>query len=216
MKGKALKKPQGKPIKEITSAGEAFQNSLIKIDPKEPKVKPTFLRPNPNGANQYNLDPRQKLCWELYVTPGTDYFSNARKSGIKAGYEVDYADQITSSEWFKDRIRRLNLYSKGVMVLEETLLTEHIVQKIGMFGPIIDPVKKEYVYEVDSSILALKNKAATFVTQTLGKDDGFSSRNEVTGKDGKEFLGVPILGVDFQKIIDAEDEPITIEPASNV
>lgn len=162
----------------------------------EPKVLPTFLRPetNPNGANQWLLDPRQLKTWEYYVNiKDKSTFGNAYRSAVKAGYTEKTSAQITTQTWFLEKLRKSNLYNKGVKVLDEVMQTEHIVKKIGMFGPIIDPIKKEYVYEVDTAILKLKNQAAMFVTERLGKDDGFSTRNELTGKDGKD-LPIPILG----------------------
>lgn len=41
---------------------------------------------NPNGANQYLIDPRQKKCWDLYVNPKSETFGNALQSALKAGY----------------------------------------------------------------------------------------------------------------------------------
>lgn len=142
---------------------------------------------NPNGANQYQLDPRQKLCWEAYVNPKSPTFANAKQSAIKAGYEEDYADQITSSEWFKGKLRRLNMLSKGEEVLEQTLEVEHIVPMISMFGPVIDPKTKEPFKRVDTGILKIKQDSAKFITSTLGKNEGYSTRTEHTGADGEDL-----------------------------
>ena len=134
--------------------------------------------PNPNGANQYQLDPRQKLCWELYVNPKSETFGNGTQSAIKAGYEPDYADQITTVEWFKGRVRRLNMLSKGEKVLDETL----------------DYIAVDENGKVDVGIGRLKLDAAKVVVTTLGKDEGYSTRIEQTGKDGKD-LPTPIIMV---------------------
>lgn len=128
--------------------------------------------PNPNGANQYQLDPRQKLCWESYINPRSETFGNATQSAIKAGYEPDYADQITTIEWFKGKLRRLNMLSKGERVLEETL--EYIA------------LNEEG--KVDVGIARIKLDAAKHVTSTLGKEEGYSNRSEITGKDGKDLV----------------------------
>lgn len=124
--------------------------------------------PNPNGSNQYQLDPRQKLCWELYVDPRSETFGNATQSAIKAGYTADYADQITTVDWFKGKVRRLNMLSKGEKVLEETL----------------DYIAVNEEGKVDASIARIKLDAAKVVVTTLGKDEGYSTRVESTGKDG--------------------------------
>lgn len=128
--------------------------------------KPT----NPNGANQYTFDPRQKLCWELYIDPKSKTFGNATQSAIKAGYEPDYADQITTVNWFKGKVRKLNLVSKAERNLNEFLDLD----------------------DKDPAIKRIKLDATKFVASTLGKNEGFSTRTEVTGKDGKE-LPTPIL-----------------------
>lgn len=127
------------------------------------------MTPNPNGANQYNLDPRQKLCWDLYVNPKSETFGNATQSAVKAGYEYDYADQITTSEWFKGRLRRLNMLGKAEKALDETL----------EYNPINEEGK------IDPAIARVRLDAAKHITNTLGKDEGYSSRTEVTGKNGE-------------------------------
>ncbi len=133
---------------------------------------------NPNGANQYQLDPRQKLCWESYINPKSETFGNATQSAIKAGYEPDYADQITTVEWFKGKLRRLNMLSKGEKVLDETL----------------DYIAIDDKGKIDVGIARIKLDAAKVVVTTLGKDEGYSTRVENTGKDGAE-LPTPIINV---------------------
>lgn len=126
---------------------------------------------NINGANQYQLDPRQKLCWELYINPRSETFGNGLQSAIKAGYEPDYANQITTVTWFKDKVRRLNMLGKGEKVLDETLDYE---------------VRNEEG-RIDSAIARVKLDAAKVVVTTLGKDEGYSTRNEVTGANGESL-----------------------------
>ena len=124
------------------------------------KKKP---KANPNGANQYLLDPRQKECWDLYVNPKSKTFGNATQSAIKAGYEPDYADQITTAEWFKGKIRRLNLLDKAERNLDKIL---------------------DLPLEDKANIVL---DASKFIAKTLGKDEGYSDRSELTGKDGKDI-----------------------------
>lgn len=125
------------------------------------KKKP---KANPNGANQYLLDPRQKECWDLYVNPKSETFGNATQSAIKVGYEPDYADQITTAEWFKGKIRRLNLLDKAERNLDKILDL---------------PLKDKANVVLDAS---------KFIAKTLGKDEGYSDRSEITGKDGESLL----------------------------
>lgn len=123
---------------------------------------------NPYGANQFMMDPRQKLCWENYVNPKSETFGNATQSAIKAGYEPDYADQITVTGWFKDKVRRLNMLSKAEKVLDEAL---EIIPLDELGNP-------------DSALHRVKLDAAKFIASTQGKDEGYSTRTENTGPNG--------------------------------
>lgn len=118
---------------------------------------------NPNGANQYLLDPRQKKCWEDYINPKSETFGNATQSAIGAGYEPDYADQITTVDWFKGKVRRLNMLGKAENVLDKTL---------------------------DGEDIKLAQDTAKFIAKTLGKNEGYSERTELTGNDGKDLMPV--------------------------
>jgi hypothetical protein len=120
---------------------------------------------NPNGANQYTLDPRQKLCWERYINPKSKTYSNALQSALAAGYTETTAHQITTEKWFIEKVRRINLLGKGEKVLEETLDYDSFDPETG---------------KVDASVGRLKLDAAKHVTSTLGKDDGYSQKQEVT------------------------------------
>lgn len=118
---------------------------------------------NPNGSNQYQLDPRQLTCWNFYVDPRSETFGNATQSALKAGYEFETADKITSTDWFLGKRRRLNMLSKAEKVLDETL--DYIA--IGEEG------------KVDVGIGRLKLDAAKVIATTLGKDEGYSSKLEI-------------------------------------
>jgi hypothetical protein len=131
---------------------------------------------NPYKVNQFTLDPRQLLCWKSYTDPKSETFGNARQSAIKAGYEEDYANQITVTEWFKVKVRRIGLLDKAEKVLEETLD--------------LDTLDEEG--KKDKGLHALKLDAAKFIAKTQGKNEGYSERQELTGKDGAP-LPTPIL-----------------------
>lgn len=119
------------------------------------------------NANQYLCDPRQKLCWDLYVNPKSETFGNGFQSGIKAGYEKNTAKQITRSDWFIEKIRRLNMLSKAEKVLDDCL-------------------------EMDTAdaphLLKIKQDTAKFVAERLGKKEGYTTRSELTGADGKDIM----------------------------
>lgn len=124
---------------------------------------------NPYNANQYVLDPRQKLCWELYINPKSETFGNATQSAIKAGYSPSHADTITTEDWFRGKVRRLNMLSKAEKALDETL----------DYNP-LDPETGK----IDVGVARVRMDAVKLTTTTLGKDEGYSTRQEVTGKDG--------------------------------
>lgn len=136
---------------------------------------------NPYGANQYTLDPRQKLCWEFYINPKSETFGNALQSALKAGYEETYSTQITATQWFIDKVRRLNMLSKAEKVLEEMIeldINNH--QKIG----------DEVVIRKDPALAKIKQDTAKFLAERLGKNDGYSSRTELTGAEGERLFEV--------------------------
>lgn len=140
-------------------------------------------KPNPNGANQFQLDPRQKLCWESYINPKSETFGNARQSAIKAGYVEDYADQITTAEWFLGKLRRLNLLGKAEKVLDQTLEMDD-TEQVNING--------ETVTKRNPALTKIKQDSAKFLAERLGKSEGYSTRSELTGADGKD-LPIPIL-----------------------
>jgi len=143
-------------------------------------------KPNPNGANQYQLDPRQKMCWELYINPKSETFGNGTQSAIKAGYEPDYADQITTVEWFKGKLRRLNMLSKAEKVLEEMVEMDDMESAEDEDG--------YKIYKRNPALAKIKQDTSKFLAERLGKDDGYSVRQEHTGKDGDQIsVGVIIL-----------------------
>ena len=127
-----------------------------------------MIKTNPNGANQYNDDPRQKLCWDLYVNPSSETFANGLQSALKAGYSESHACTITTEEWFQDKVRRMNMLRKAEKVFDKTLgySTEDEEGKI------------------KTDLLRVQADVAKHITSTLGKNDGYSTRNEVTGANG--------------------------------
>ena len=160
------------------------------------------IKTNPNGANQYLLDPRQDKCWELYINPKSTTYGNAYQSAIKSGYAKTTGINITKEKWFLERTRRMNLLSKGEKILEKTLDMETNLPVIGQFGPIMIPTGKfktngreikKLLYGENDRLLKIQQDSAKFVTERLGKNKGYSTRSELTGADGKD-LPAPIYG----------------------
>ena len=138
--------------------------------------------PNPNGSKQYVMDPRQKMCWDLYVNPNSGTFGNALQSAIKAGYTEGTANQITTEEWFIGKLRRLNMLNKAEKVLEEML--EMPVEVLEWEGR---AEEAEQVVNTSPALVKVKQDTAKFIAERVGKEH-YSSRSEITGKDGKDFV----------------------------
>lgn len=130
---------------------------------------------NPNGANGTTSDPREQICWDFYVESITKGQVNAYASAIKAGYEESSAKQITVRRWFLERLENLerqNMLSKAEKVLKKTL--EYSSEEIDNEGK----------QKVKTDLLRIQTDVAKHLTSTLGKDKGYSTRQENTGKDG--------------------------------
>jgi len=139
-------------------------------------------KPNPNGANQFVLDPRRKLFWEEYNNPTAEFFSNAYQAAMKVGYTEATAAVITTQEWFIDKLRRLNMLGKAEKVLDKTLTYEPIDEK----------------GEIKVDLVRVQVDVAKHITKTLGKDEGYSERQEHTGKDGKDLNDPTVLTLEEQ------------------
>jgi hypothetical protein len=127
---------------------------------------------NPNGANQFQLDPRQKLCWESYINPKSETFGNALQSALKAGYEETYSTQITATEWFIEKVRRLNMLGKAEKILDKTLEEGYDEQEILIDGLPSGKVKRE------PSLSKIQQDTAKFIAERLGKSEGYNTKTE--------------------------------------
>lgn len=122
-------------------------------------------RSNPFSVNQYTLlDPRQKVCWDYFLNPRSDTFSNARQSAIKAGYTETTANQITTEKWFTERVRRLNMVSKAERNIDEVLELQ---------------IKDPLTGKIDPVAIANRTRVDMFVLERLGKDEGYSTKQEL-------------------------------------
>lgn len=131
---------------------------------------------NPNGANQFQLDPRQKLCWDFYIDPKSETFGNATQSAIKAGYGVAYADIITQADWFGAKLWRLNSVVTGEKKLKELLELD-----------LLNGGDK-----VDVGIAKIQADIAKLLVTTQGRNEGYSTKTETDIKsDGKAIQMIP-------------------------
>lgn len=123
-------------------------------------------------ANQHTNDEREQKCWDFYIESVVNGTENGYESAIKAGYSEDHSRNITMQGWFKERLSKLkrkDMLSKAERVLEKTL-TYSTEDEEG--NPKAD-------------ILRIQTDVAKHVTSTLGKNEGYSTRTEIAGKDGE-------------------------------
>jgi hypothetical protein len=122
-------------------------------------------KPNPNGANGSTSDPREQVCWDYYVETITSGMPNAYASAIKAGYEESSAKQITVRRWFIERLEdleRKDMLSKAEKKLAKTL-TYEVENDKG---------------EVKTDLLRIQVDVSKHLTETLGKNKGYSKKTE--------------------------------------
>jgi phage terminase small subunit len=121
-------------------------------------------------ANQYDPDPRQTLFLTNYLDPKSETFSNAYQSAVKAGYSEEYATNITGQmpQWLSENIRDEDLITQAIKNLKQFISEE----------------------EEDKKIKADMTK---FTLERLNKSK-YSTRQEVTGSDGKD-LPAPIIQI---------------------
>jgi phage terminase small subunit len=114
------------------------------------------------------LNPQQIAFLNLYNNPKSETFGNAMQSALKAGYAQQYAENITNlmPDWLSENMeRRKRILNKAERNLEDLL---------------------------DSADDRVKADITKFAAKTLGKNEGYSERTELTGKDGKD-LPTPLL-----------------------
>lgn len=94
---------------------------------------------------------------------------------------LDFRDNLMS--WRHERMVRL---SEGVS--EEILAMPTVIRRMVGEGETADIVEAH-----DIQALRVKQKESEFVRETLGKDLGYSKRNELTGKNGKPLFSLSEL-----------------------
>jgi len=116
-----------------------------------------------------DLTPQQELFLKAYTDPKSPTFSNALQSGLKAGYSQEYSESITTKglDWLAENVGKGNLIKKAEKNLEMAL------------DGLLDDAEK--------GAKLIQYKATEFTLKTQGKDQGYSERTELTGKDGKDF-----------------------------
>lgn len=128
----------------------------------------------------------QQRCWDFYVQSVIAGSPNALQSAIKAGYTENSAARVTTQKWFKDRkkkLDRLGMLSDAEKNLHKLLNTPWMVHK---------QRAGEKVLEIDTEIARLVLDVSKTIVKSLGKDEGYSERSEVTGKGGEPIVFMPV------------------------
>ncbi len=126
---------------------------------------------NPNGANQYVADPRQSLFLAYYLDPKSDTFSNALQSALRAGYEQEYAESLTSKmpSWLAESVGDHHLVKTAENNLKEFLEmdTTNMTVKNEQVVTYDDPQLKKIKADVTKFTLERLNKKKYAGKETL-------------------------------------------------
>lgn len=155
------------------------------------------IRTNPNGANGTTSDPREQVMWDFYIEGISKGIVNAYESAIKAGYSEDHSRNITMQGWFKARLEELE--RKEMLSLAEKKLKKTLTYEV-----------ENEKGEIKTDLLRIQTDVSKHLTSTLGKDKGYSLRNELTGKNGKD-LPIPILNGIFSNNSNQENSEVIQE-----
>ena len=141
------------------------------------------------------MSSQMKLMWDSYANPKSKTFGNARESAINAGYTPQYASTITNQHWYKAKKRRMNLLPKAELALEAAL----------------DMDLTDSDGKVKADLARVQTDVAKFVAKTQGKNEGYSERTELTGKDGQDIVFMPVELLDKYNLNNKEVENATSE-----
>lgn len=162
------KNPQRKvtPDKYVKRKTKSFpEEELIRTNGKP--YKPV----NPYGSNQFIKDPRQAAMWEIFLDDWMKGGGNAKQAALAVGYSETTAANVTNLWWFKEKfakLKRKDMLSRSERNLGRMLDIEFILQ---------DEDGKEIV-DIDRAKLVAD--ISKLVATTLGKDEGYSTKSEVS------------------------------------
>lgn len=124
-------------------------------------------------ADKTLLTPQQEVFLSEYTNPKSSNFGNAVQSALKAGYTENYANNITGlmPEWLFENIGDMKRLRKAEKNLDE-------VQNLDIYNEDGKP---------DAQLIDKRTKVDMFIAERLNKDK-YSTRQEQTGKDGKDLI----------------------------
>lgn len=119
---------------------------------------------------ELDLSPQQQLFLKNYLNPKSSTWGNAMQSAINAGYTEEYAKVMISRDldWLSENVKKNNLVTKAEKNLE-----------IALDGGLDD---------VEKGAKVIQWKATELTLKTQGKEQGYTERTELTGKDGKDLV----------------------------
>lgn len=142
---------------------------------KNPVIPTTKGKTTANGKYKRTVyDPRVDMFKQFYCRPDSYTFGNVRQSALRAGYTEQYANNISSQRpsWWVEFTETGDFKRAEMLKAAENNLHQTIVT------PPEDKDDKK-----------LQHDATKFVSERLGKEH-YSTRQEVTGKDGKRLFSV--------------------------
>lgn len=193
-------------IDKGTLAPEDYENTkLITLDDGSQeevyisRAGNIVTHPKERGLSRFDGERRQ-LCWDLYVKSVRNGAPNARGAAIAAGFSENTAINIGNQRWFKekkDKLRKSTMLSKAEKNLSKMLNLDYSKMKIhedGTEEEIVDKDLLRVVYDVSKTVVT-----------HLGKDEGWSTKTEVTGKMDSE---IKINSISYADPIAIEGEVI--------
>lgn len=139
--------------------------------------------------------PQQLLFIEYYFNPESETFSNLTRSGLKAGFDEKYSGNLSSMglKWFETAI---GIYGNDDFLndIDEELKN---IAKMDTISHV--KVGDEVVVKQDPALLKIKQDTLKFLAERLNKDK-YSTRQEHTGKAGKDLIPVPIINLSKEDV----------------
>ena len=126
------------------------------------------------------LDPQKTAFLKYFLDPKSPTWGNYYQSGIKAGYDDDYARNLKNQmpDWLRDNLDKSRLVQKAEKNLE-----------LALDGGLDDAEKGKK---------EIQWKATEMTLKTLRKED-YSERTELTGKGGGAIAVQSITGMVIKK-----------------
>lgn len=128
-------------------------------------------------AGKKHLDARQAQFISKYFGPTSKTYLNAYRSALAAGYKKEYAENITSQMpmWLSEQLGYRNrVVTKAKNRLESFL-------------------------EEDNNDKRVQSDMVKFTLKTLGKDEGFTERNETLNRNIN--VNLEITDEEFKSIL---------------